>query len=397
LKNSIPFGYEKNGELYLSGWADHKDRKIGEVREDNVASSITFFVERFENLKQKIDEVTKKIDEAENKGSFLMKLLHLKDQLTTHDGIGDYSELFDIITKYESLVTDIIQKNRERNFQIKTALIEEAKVEVEAINWKEGTEKVNDLKARWIKTGNAEGEKNDLLEKEFWELIKGFFDRKKNFYEDKHKLIEHRKKRYEELVKSAQQTQELYGSAKFQKIKELRTEWKEVGGVPSEIFKPLVEQFNKHLIDKSRSLNDYPKIIEKLESIKEDPATFNKAELDKIKKNVFRDKAKNPNKGIVLEFIQLLVERDFINKLSNKRFPKFAELEAAKKKSIRAGIIKDLLARDKEELKVIEENSHKFTSSNTKMNKLVESKLKGQHRKIEVKEKLKLWVENNEF
>jgi hypothetical protein len=397
LKNSIPFGYEKNGELYLSGWADHKDRKIGEVREDNVASSITFFVERFENLKQKIDEVTKKIDEAENKGSFLMKLLHLKDQLTTHDGIGDYSELFDIITKYESLVTDIIQKNRERNFQIKTALIEEAKVEVEAINWKEGTEKVNDLKARWIKTGNAEGEKNDLLEKEFWELIKGFFDRKKNFYEDKHKLIEHRKKRYEELVKSAQQTQELYGSAKFQKIKELRTEWKEVGGVPSEIFKPLVEQFNKHLIDKSRSLNDYPKIIEKLESIKEDPATFNKAELDKIKKNVFRDKAKNPNKGIVLEFIQLLVERDFINKLSNKRFPKFAELEATKKKSIRAGIIKDLLARDKEELKVIEENSHKFTSSNTKMNKLVESKLKGQHRKIEVKEKLKLWVENNEF
>lgn len=397
-KSQIPFGYEKDGKLFLSGWSDFPDRQIGEVRDEDIEKSAAFFVDRYSDLEKKVEEVIAKIDATENKGSFLMKLLHLKEQLADHDGLGDYQALFDLLSKYESLVKDIIQKNRARNTEIKTALIEEAKVAVEVINWKEGTEKVNDLKTRWIKTGNAEEDKNESLEAEFWEIVKSFFDRKKNFYEDKQKLIEHRKKQYEELVKEAEQTKELHGKGKFDRIKELREEWKNVGGVPNEIFSPLIEQFNKFLKDKSRASNvDYSKVIESLEEVKKGVAAFNKQELDKIKNNVYKDKSRNPDKGKVLELIQLLVEREFIHKLANKRFPDFTTIESGKKKKIRLGIIRDLIVRDKDELKIYEENSSNFTSSDGKMNKVVEGKLKSQQRKISVKEKLLEWIENDEF
>ena len=163
----------------------------------------------------------------------------------------------------------LLRKNRERNTEIKSALIEEARTIAEIINWKEGTEKVNDLKARWIKTGNAEEAKNEELEQQFWSIVENFFEQKKNFYEDKQKLMDLRRKQYENLVLEAEKTSELYGRDKTQKIKELRETWKGVGGVPNDVFKPLVEKFNAHLrptYDKKQS--DYTEILKSLEDIK---------------------------------------------------------------------------------------------------------------------------------
>ena len=142
----IPFGFVKDGKIYRTGWAEHPDREIGEVRDDDVEKSTVFFQERFKDLSSKVAEVTEKIDNTTNKGSFLMKLVHLKGQLPEHDGLGDYSALLENINKYETLVKDIIQKNRERNTEIKTALIEEAKELDEIINWKESTERPTTLR-----------------------------------------------------------------------------------------------------------------------------------------------------------------------------------------------------------------------------------------------------------
>ena len=399
MKNpEVPFGYEKGGKIYLSAWLSYPDREIGDIRENDIEKSSAFFIDRFNVLEKKVNEVIEKINETENKGSFLMKLLHLKKQLPEHAGLGDYLKLHECLSKYESLVQEIVQKNRARNSEIKATLIEEAKLATEEISWKEATEKVNDLKTRWIKTGNAEEEKNKILEQEFWDIIKTFFDRKKNFYEDKQKLLEVRKRQYEELVVEAEKTKELYGKVKFDRIKELKSEWKNIGGIPSELFSPLVQQFNLHFKPQSNiPATDYTATLKSLERIKLGEAEFDKQALDRIKKSVFRDKARNPDKGIVLEYIQLLIERDFVAKLAAKRFPDFVNLDAEKKKNIRAGIIKDLMMRDKDELKVYEENSSNFSSTDGKMNKIVEGKLKSQNRKIAVKEKLLEWVENDEF
>ncbi|WP_424963233.1 DUF349 domain-containing protein [Ekhidna sp.] len=394
----VPFGFIKDSKVFQKGWGGNADREIGEVRDEDTEKSVQFFQDRFADLEKKIREVTEKIDSTENKGSFLMKLVHLKEHLPQHDGLGDYQVLHDQIIKYENLVRDIIKKNRVRNTEIKTALLEEGKQIAEIVNWKEATELVNDLKSRWIKTGSAEEEKNEELEEAFWGQVKEFFDRKKQFFEDKQKLTEHRKKQYEELVEEAKKLADLHGQERFNKVKELKEQWKETGGIPAEFYKPLNTEFNKNL--KGRSFKpsiDYSDTLQKLEAIKSGKEAFDGEELGKIKKFLFRDKGRNPDKQKCLELIQLLNERAFVIKLSQKRFPDFSKLEADKKKSIRKSIINDLISRDQEDLKIYEENSANFSSADGKMNKMVENKIRSQKRKIEIKSKLLDWVDSGEF
>ncbi|WP_425390264.1 DUF349 domain-containing protein [Ekhidna sp.] len=393
----VPFGFIKEDKVFLSGWGANPDREIGEVRDEDIEKSVQFFNDRFSDLEKKIKEVTEKIDSTENKGSFLMKLVHLREHLPQHDGLGDYQKLHDEIVKYENLVKDIIQKNRVRNTEIKSALVEEAKQIAEIINWKEATEKINDIKSRWIKTGSAEDDKNEGLEEEFWGIIKEFFDRKKQFFEDKQKLTEHRKRQYAELVEEAKKLSGMHGQERFNKVKELKERWKEIGGIPAEFYKPLNTEFNQQLKGKKFTPVDYSETLTKLKAFKQGKVAYNKDELDKYKKTLFRDKSRSADKHECLQLIQLLHEREFVKKLSQKRFPDFAKLDADKKNSIRKGIINDLIARDKEDLRTYEENSANFSSVDGKMNKIVENKIKGQRRKIETKSKLLEWVDSGDF
>ena len=394
----IPFGYIKAGKIYQSAWGEHPDREIGEVRDEDNEKSSQFFQDRFSDLENKIKEVTDKIDSTENKGSFLMKLVHLKENLSQHDGLGDYPSLLETLLKYESLVRDIILKNRVRNTEIKTALIEELKEIVEIVNWKEASDKINDIKGRWIKTGSAEEDKNQSLEDDFWGIIQSFYDRKKQFYEDKQKLSDHRKRQYEELVDAAKALKDLRGQERFNRVKELKEKWKEVGGVPAEIYQPLFQDFNQQLKGKKFVPQaNHEDILKGLEKIKVGEDPFEKDKLDRLKKSLLSDKRRSPDKHKCLELIQLLNEREFVKSLSQKRFPDFAKLDPDKKKNIRLGIIKDLITRDKDDLKIYEENSANFSSADGSMNKMVESKIRSQKRKIDIKSKLLEWVEQGIF
>lgn len=393
----IPFGFVRDGKIHRNAWGEHGEREIGEVREGDLAKSIIFFEEKFEAFVAKIQEVTTKIDTSENKGSYLMKLIHLKEQLPTHDGLGDYLSLNTKIEQYENLVKDIIQKNRTRNSEIKTALIAEASALEEIVNWKEATQKAHDLKVRWIKTGSAEVDKNAALEEEFWAKVTHFFDRKKQFFEDKQKLIEYRQRKYQELVAEAEKLSELRGKVRFEKVKSLKQEWSENGGIPSEQYQPLHEAFHKALKAGNKkhfpAFIDYNEIFEKLENVKSGTLPYNKQELDQLKKKIFKDRSKSEQKFKSLTFISLLFERDFVLKIANKRFPNFPAMDRDRKKGIKRGILKDLIQRDTEDLKIYEENSANFSTSDGSMNKLVEGKIKGQKKKIEVKTKLLEWIE----
>ena len=303
------------------------------------------------------------------------------------------------IIKYENLVKDIIHKNRIRNTEIKSALLEEAKQIEEIVNWKEATEKVNDLKTRWIKTGSAEEGKNEELEESFWAAIKTFFDRKKQFFEDKQKLVEHRRRQYEELVEEAKKLVDLHGKTRFDKVKELKENWKALGGIPAEFYQPLNKSFNENLKGKkfAGTQIDYNKILEKLESVVVRKVDFNKEEIDKTKKTLFRDKRRSNEKSRCIELINLLNEREFIIKITSKRFPDFSKLDTERKKSVRRGIIKDLISRDKDDLKIYEENSANFSTIDGKMNKMVENKINSQKKKIDIKSKLLEWVDEGKF
>lgn len=394
----VSFGFIKEGKIYLGKWGAQDEVLLGEVSSEDPQSSIQFYEKRFADFEEKVNGVIEKIDSNENKGSFLMKLMHLKNQALEPKGLGDYEKVHKKIEEYESLVKETIKKNRERNTAIKTALIEEAKEAVETINWKEGTEKVNELKAKWIKTGNAEAEAQEELETSFWEIVTKYFERKKNFFEDKKKLTDHRKRKYEELVAKSAEAAQLSGPKRFQEIGKLRDEWKNVGGVPSSVYNPLFEVFKSNLKEKKKVEHvDYSMIISSLEQVMDGTISFDKKSLDIIKKNLQQDRSRNKQKKVASELVQLIEEREFINSLAHKRFSNFSKMEKKEKNEIRKKITKDLINRDEEDLKIYEENSANFNTSNNSMYKLVEGRLKNQQRKIEIKNKLMKWFNEKEI
>ena len=72
--SDVPYGFIKGTDLFLSAWGDHKERKIGEVKDDGPESAVKYFQQKFQELVSKIEELAKTIESSENKGSYMMKL-----------------------------------------------------------------------------------------------------------------------------------------------------------------------------------------------------------------------------------------------------------------------------------------------------------------------------------
>tara|TARA_Y100000310_G_scaffold333403_2_gene410888 strand:+ start:2012 stop:3232 length:1221 start_codon:yes stop_codon:yes gene_type:complete len=396
-EKEIPFGKIKDGKIFLNAWGEYPEREIGEVREDE-ESSVKYFEERFEELVKKIDDLEKEIQESQNKGSFLMKLKHLKTQLSEHDGLGDYSILEERLTKQEAHLEDIIQKNRERNSEIKKSLLEEIKAAADKINWKEATLEIHEIKARWIKTGNPKEEEQEQLEEDFWGVIEAFFEKKKEFYEDKKRLGDLRKKEYEDIIERTKTLENLHGKARFDKVAELKQAWKDVGNIPKEEYTELLKTFNYKLKPKRPRVSsftpsiDIEEIIKNLNEFIDGSEVYNFKKLDEIKNTLknFRPNdfnGKNAKREAFTK-VQLLMERDFIDKIANKRFKNFRELEKAKKRQIRIGILEELISRDQTDLEKYQENSANFSSSGNGGLGFIEKKLAQQEAKIKTKTQL---------
>src|SRR5690606_7262899 len=102
-----PYGYIKEGKVYLKGFLGQEDRLIGEVKEDE-ASTIKYFEVRFQTVKEKVEQLKKDIEENQNKGSFLMKLIHLRNSLMNYDALGDFVPLIEELNGLEITLEEII-------------------------------------------------------------------------------------------------------------------------------------------------------------------------------------------------------------------------------------------------------------------------------------------------
>ena len=388
----IPFGYIKAGKIYRSAWDGYEDYEIGEVRDKDNAKSIQFFRDRFALLEANIKKLIDDIEKSENKGSFLSNLENLGKTLSEHNGLGEYLPLKETLLRYESLVRDTIQKKRLKNFEIKIVLIEEAKQVVNITPWKEAEKKVKELKSQWIKTGNAEKDKNIELNESFKEIIQSYYERRNQFFKDKQKLTEQRVKQYEELVNQTKNLTNLHEKERVEQMKELRGKWRETGSIPNDTYGLL---FNK-LVTKNKSLTYIqPKeILQKLEQMKEGIIPFERSMLEEFKKSFFTGKSKD--KSVCFKLIQLLIEREFVNSTIQKKFPNFSKLEPKKKKAIKLKMIKDLINRDKKDLNLYEENSVLFSLKN-KNNNIIDKKINSQKTKIEIKLNILAWIEEDIF
>jgi hypothetical protein len=402
-----PYGYIKDNKVYLKGFLDQQDRVIGEVKEDE-SSTIKYFENRFENLKQKIAALKKDIEENQNKGSFLMKLIHLKDSLYDYDALGDFVPLIEDLEKNQVYLEDIIRKNRDKNLEIKQGLIEEAKALCDSTEWKETSEEYKNLKLRWIKTGPVEKEYEEDIEQTFNSIVDGFFEKRRLFFEDLALQGEENIKVYEGLVIQAREAYDMPDAKKaFEISKRIQKEWKTSGRVPADKRQPLWDEFSKinnRIFSRFRkTMQTGPQLnprdlLRKMEQLTEEVKKLAYAETSPLVTNTTKKiqaewKSLPPRKpkeaNLVMRsfifFTEIVFEKSFLEKLANSKYPDFREKDLSEKKQIKISILKDLIHRDESELITVKENSENFRTNDPDFEVALRRKLSAHKRKIDVK------------
>ncbi len=391
----VPYGSIEENKIILNPWKDHPNRVIGEVREEGEAVAVEYFVNRFNELEQKIAELEKTIEETENKGSYLQKVLHLKGSLETHDALGDYAALDDRLEVQQKALEEIIAKNRVRNTEIKHTLIAELREAVDGLNWKECQEAILDIKGRWIKVGNAVAEEQQQLDDTFWGEVQNFFDRKRAFFEDRKRLEKKHEDDYWTLIKESQHVWRLGGKERFEKVKELQERWREVGNIPSFKYKNLLQKFQRNLKQSGPRLrpdDQLKQIQNELLQIQQGNKPFDRARADEIRRALFAIKPRDPKtdqrKRDCVDLLQLLSEMDFVQNLCEKRFDDYHDKNVLEQNALHVKVLKELVARDEEELRTFEDNAGNFSASDDNGNHMVNRKLAQQRNKIKVKQRL---------
>jgi hypothetical protein len=230
LENS-QFGYVKDGKVFLKG-NDGSVREIGIVKESEEAS-IRYFVDRYEKIKNKIEDVAKNIEESANKGSFLMKLIHMKEYLQTYNAIGDFDLLYKRIAELEDNIRNYVQGNRQKNLTLKQVLLAEARELKDSTDWDETAEKFKDLKMRWIRTGSAEKGYEEELCTEFDSILDNFFARRKAHFEDIKKVENDKIRIYNRLIYELRGLNYVQNKTPEHRLRviAIQKEWKAVGDI----------------------------------------------------------------------------------------------------------------------------------------------------------------------
>ncbi|MDO7850940.1 DUF349 domain-containing protein [Hymenobacter convexus] len=257
LAEAQRYGYVEAGGVWLRPVLAQPARQIGLVK-DTEAAALLYFAQRFETLRAKVDELLAKMDASDNKGSFLMKALHLKEQLLTYDGLGDFVALHRRLTDAEEAIAVTVAQNREKNLATKLGFIQDAEALADTVEWVSASEKVKDLRQGWLKTGPVDKALADELESRFQTAIQEFFDRRKAFQSDKKAMTLRVQNRYRDLI---QQAENLKNSDQFEttsrQLKQLQQAWREVNGtLPKKQASELWTRFraaNNHFFERLKA------------------------------------------------------------------------------------------------------------------------------------------------
>ena len=380
------------------------DREIGEVR-GSPEESVAFFEERFKTAEMKVSELEKQIASHENKGSFLAKLLHLKSSLCEFDGLGDFENLLDRLSVQEKYLEELIRQNRIRNLEIKKGLLEELENLRDQYNLREGSEKIKEIRDKWIRTGAVPPENQQEIEDNYNAYLNSFYERKKSFFEDRKKMIEDYVKQYKDLISRASDLAGLEEKERQYKSNEIMREWRNLPKIPSSLFIPLRDAFRKNMgpgtrnfrktvtpeirINPTEIINEKESIIEALSRCLVNFEN-NTVELENLKtkwRNLPRVNHKDvkllDRKAFVL--FNKLSELSFIYNISIKKNRNFGKLPAEQQTGIIIGFLNDMVSRDKKELDKVENNSGIIYSHNRKMQAMLSRQLQTKIRRIETK------------
>ena len=412
-----PFGYIIGEKIYLKGFLGQEDREIGEVKEDE-ASTFRYFEDRFEAVKQKVEKLKSDIQENQNKGSFLMKLIHLKSSLLTFDGLGDFPALIKELEGQEAILEEIIQSNRHKNLEIKKGLLEEAETYQESSDWKETSEIFKELKLKWLKTGPVEKQLEEEINEKFQDILDVFYGNRKNYFDGLDLQAEQNIKVYESLLEQAREAHDMADvKTAFEISKKIQKEWKISGRVPASKRQPIWDEFSKlnnRIFSKFKRMSQsLPTIspglmIKKVEKWSEEMRMMSKGDVDEHKVNHAKKlqaewkklppkKPRNAQQsiGTFVFFSEIIFEKSFLDNLCHSKYEGFAEKSDAEQNSLKLNLLKDLIARDQRELITVTENAENFRSQEGEFDHIMKKKIAAHKRKVDVKNSILKELTNN--
>jgi len=401
------YAYIKEDTVYLKGFLDYPDRELAKVN-GTIESTIEQLESQFNSAGKKVTELESKINEARNKGAYLMKLRQVREDVLVAQAIGDFEPLLDKLNSLESYLLQLIHENRLRNLSLKETLLQELKaVDDDFVGWNDANEKVIDIKQRWIRTG-AIPEENSGLEEEFKNWLDDFYERKSAFYEDKRKLQEGNIAQLESIIARAEALLNADTSVQKAKnaFKKLQQEWREAGRVPREAYQELLQKFRAigDSVFKKNAVatpaRDPAEVKQQIENwLLEARAAFDAGKLpdqNQIKelRDELRQLGKLSDKALVSARKDLLMlydkmrEWNFVKALCEKKVRGYDKLNPQQQTKAEIRYLNELIKRDRNEVENYEENAEKFGIDQSTLNTLVNNKLKVKQRNISIKESL---------
>ncbi len=415
IKKKHDFGFIEDDKVFLKGFLEFPDRQIGVVKETEEAA-IKYFENRFAQAQQKVNDLEKLIEEAQNKGSYLMKLIHMRKYLSKFDGLGDYVMLFNKLDELELGLKDLISVNRVKNLEIKQALLKELEdflVNIE--DWKEATDQLQELKMKWIKTGSVDKENHDPVEDKFNTLLQSFFDRRKEHFKNRSNSSKNKINAYKNIIYQVERLK--YSDefeATFQEFRNFQQAWKTIGKIP---HSKAIEFW-----DKFKKANDFFFTRFKLyKALKEEyPPELTAGQIrDKLASYLCQEAIKNAKsedenatdrtKDLLVDWKKLtsiykaipkdiaevfryacdrVFEMNYLIRVIKRKYPLFDSKLLEEKLRIQISFMRELIKKDEFELQNTERDVKQKTTGNAYEDRALMNGLLIQQRKIEVKKQI---------
>jgi len=380
---------------------DFPDLIIGELKETE-EQTVTYYKERFDLAVGQVEAVKSKIESNTNKGSFLMKVIHLKDTLHEFDAIGDFEGLYVTLNALHTELDEYIEANRQKNLDIKTALLVEVKGVEESHDWKASSALVKEIQGKWLKTGAVAKEKRAEIEDAFKDVTQRFYERRSAFYADLEKMAEEKESAFEEFLKKAEALKAIKDIAELRKvISTYKEQWHALGKIKPAKHSEFWEKFQTIIKAALNEAKKVEKVKSKIspeanrkskEAIIEELEKANESILPKVDLNAINRKwksigpvGKKFSQELSEKYLRLsgtISEKKFLNTLVEKKSKQGTSDSDLNKLRIR--LVRGLLDRDYSELKTFEENMGKFNMASG-LDNLLDRKLAQQKLKVEIK------------
>ncbi len=401
------YGYVADAKVFLKGYLHYPDRQIGEVKRTE-QEALDYFKNRFVIAQNKVAQLEQEIEEAQNKGSYLTKLVQLRKKLTSFDAIGDFIPLLDRLDAQELILTDLIKSNQLKNLEIKRALIAEAEAVVGSDDWKPVADLLQEIKLKWIKTGPVDKPLDEEVEGTFAALLDSFFQRRRDFFNEQNKLIQERLDQYDLLIRQAYRlTRSTNMDEAYLELRKLNNAWKAVGEVPIKKSGKLYKQFKKattlvyNKYNESKGIVIIPKVDPRLEAqikmteeaerLSKQSDIFAAAERAKVLLNNWKEVKvpfKLQDKGISERFrsaCDKIFELSYLGRVLSRKYPAFEMKSESEQLRTKIREMEYLVRREKSDLQIALQDADGLDPENPEDKQII-NKINTQKRKIAMKE-----------